>query len=92
MRGAGGRLIGKEGADGVYCAATRDSGFGFAFKVEDGNSRALGPALLSALEQRGALPPADLARLGGLKRPPVVNHRGETVGFVEACFTLERRS
>ncbi len=91
IKAGGGRIIGKEGADGVYCAAVREAGIGLAVKVEDGNPRALGPSVVAALDQLGILPRSVLARLDSLRRPAVVNHRGETVGFVEPCFSLERR-
>jgi L-asparaginase II len=68
--------IAKGGADGLMCAAG-PRGLGLALKVEDGSSRAVGPALA-----------AFLARLGHpverLERAPIRNSRGEEVGEVEA--------
>jgi L-asparaginase II len=68
--------IAKGGADGLMCAAG-PRGLGLALKVEDGSSRAVGPAL-------GAF----LARLGHpverLERAAVRNSRGEEVGEIEA--------
>jgi L-asparaginase II len=68
--------IAKGGAEGLMCAAG-PSGLGLALKVEDGNSRAVGPALA-----------AFVARLGypveRLEVAPVVNSHGEAVGEVRA--------
>ena len=68
--------IAKGGAEGLMCAAG-PRGLGLALKVEDGSSRAVGPAL-------GAF----LARLGHpverLERTPVRNSRGDEVGEIRA--------
>jgi len=68
--------IAKGGAEGLMCAAG-PRGLGLALKVEDGSSRAVGPAL-------GAF----LARLGHpverFERKPVLNSRGEEVGEIRA--------
>ena len=68
--------IAKGGAEGLMCAAG-PRGLGLALKVEDGSSRAVGPALA-----------AFLARVGHpverLERAPIRNSRGEEVGQVEA--------
>jgi L-asparaginase II len=68
--------IAKGGAEGLMCAAG-PSGLGLAVKVEDGNARAVGPALA-----------AFVARLGypveRLEVAPVVNSHGEAVGEVRA--------
>ena len=61
--------IAKGGAEGLMCGATPD-GLGFALKVEDGNQRALGPALAVFLE------------VDELARVPVLNSRGEEAGEV----------
>jgi L-asparaginase II len=68
--------IAKGGAEGLMCAAG-PQGLGVALKVEDGSSRAMGPALA-----------AFLARVGypveKLEREPVTNSRGEVVGEIRA--------
>ena len=63
--------IAKRGAEGLLCAATPD-GRGYAFKVADGNGRALRPALAAVLGVE------ELARVD------VENGRGEVVGVIEA--------
>jgi L-asparaginase II len=61
--------VAKGGAEGLLCVALPD-GAGFALKVEDGASRATGPAA-------GTLLGIDLLRSGA-----VTNSRGEVVGSV----------
>jgi len=62
--------IAKRGAEGLLCVSTSD-GRGYAFKVADGNGRALRPVVAAVLgvEQ--------------LAEVPVRNSRGETVGAIE---------
>jgi L-asparaginase II len=68
--------IAKGGAEGLMCAAG-PRGLGVALKIEDGNGRAVGPAVA-----------AFLARLGypveKLERATVKNSRGEVVGEIRA--------
>ncbi|MGE5543104.1 MAG: asparaginase, partial [Bacillota bacterium] len=85
-----GRIIGKEGADGVYCLAVRDRGVGFAFKVEDGHSRVMGPVIVSALLQMGMLSEREVCALRDWRSPGLTNHRGESVGYLEAVFELHK--
>jgi L-asparaginase len=64
--------VAKGGAEGLLCAATPE-GIGIAAKVEDGNMRALRPALASFLGLG-----TELAEV------PLVNSRGERVGEISA--------
>jgi len=64
--------IAKRGAEGLLCAAAPD-GRGYAFKVEDGNGRALRPALGAVLE------------LEQLARVEVRNSLGAVVGEIAAA-------
>jgi len=67
----------KGGAEGLLCAAGPD-GFGLALKAEDGQQRALGPALGSFLGMLGL----DGSPFGSV---PVHNSRQEVVGTVTSC-------
>ena len=62
----------KGGAEGLLCATGPD-GLGIALKIEDGNMRAMPPALAGFMRELGS-PLADLAHV------PVRNSRGEDVG------------
>jgi L-asparaginase II len=72
--------IAKGGAEALMCAAG-PQGLGVALKIEDGSSRAVGPALA-----------AFLARLGypveRLESEPLVNSRGEVVGEIRADVSV----
>jgi L-asparaginase II len=61
--------IAKRGAEGLLCAAAPD-GTGYAFKVADGNGRALRPAVAAVLG------------VETLARVELRNSRGETVGEI----------
>src|SRR5215216_4960998 len=64
----------KGGAEGLFCAAGPD-GVGIALKVEDGNMRAIRPALAELLGRLGL-------ESGELGVVPVANSHGEVVGEV----------
>ncbi|HYP53979.1 MAG TPA: asparaginase [Pyrinomonadaceae bacterium] len=96
MRRAGGRLVSKVGAEGVYTAAVLPSerwprGLGLAFKLEDGDrkDRARSPVAVECLRQLGALDAADVRALAEFAGETLKNHRGDTVGEVRAEFELE---
>jgi L-asparaginase II len=63
-------LIAKRGAEGLLCAASPD-GRGYAFKVADGNGRALRPVVAAVLG------------VDELARVPLRNSRDEIVGVIE---------
>ena len=65
-------FVAKRGAEGLLCAVGPD-GRGYAFKVEDGNGRALRPALGAVLE------------LEQLARVEVRNSLGAVVGEIAAA-------
>jgi len=63
-------FVAKRGAEGLLCAVSPE-GRGYAFKVADGNGRALRPALAAVLG------------IEELASVPLLNSRGETVGAIE---------
>jgi L-asparaginase II len=67
----------KGGAEGLLCAAGPD-GLGLALKAEDGQQRALHPALGSFLDMLGL----DGSAFGPV---PIRNSRDEVVGTVTSC-------
>ena len=66
----------KGGAEGLFCAVAAD-GLALALKCEDGNSRALGPALGRFLELLGRA-------VESIGTGPLTNSRGEAVGEIAA--------
>ncbi|HYN85437.1 MAG TPA: asparaginase [Pyrinomonadaceae bacterium] len=96
MRAAGGRVVSKIGAEGVYTAGVLPSerwprGLGLAFKIEDGEDRRARPTVaIEALRQLGLLDASGLEALAPYASFPINNHRGERVGEVRAAFELLR--
>lgn len=84
MEESGGRIVAKEGAEGVVCAAAPAEGWGLALKVEDGARRAVGPALVALMEEWELLTGSEVDGLSELGRPPVRDRQGEEVGVLEA--------
>jgi L-asparaginase II len=94
MRAAGGSLVAKAGAEGVYCVAGLASGdlpsLGFAMKLLDGDpqGRARNPAVVEGLRQAGLLDEDALGRLERYWMEEVRNRPGDVVGMVRPAFTL----
>jgi L-asparaginase II len=84
MEATGGRLLAKEGAEGVLCLASVEDDWGVAVKVEDGSLRAVGPAVVAVLEAAGMLSAAERRRLEVLQDVPILNTLGAEVGRVTA--------
>ncbi len=84
MRATHGRILAKEGAEGVFCLASSAAGWGAAFKVADGAMRAMGPAVLHALSRLALLEAAELRELEDARRPLIENTRGEAVARLSA--------
>lgn len=95
IRSARRRLIGKIGAEGVYCIGVLPGeqfarGLGIAIKIEDGGKRALEPAVVESLQQLGLLDESERRSLADYQRPLITNHRGLVVGEVRPVFELKR--
>ncbi len=89
-----GRVIAKIGAEGIYSAALPQLGWGVALKVEDGDMRSSGIALLEVLRQALArLAPQAASEfpsgpLAGQARQPILNTRGTETGEIRAAGAL----
>ena len=84
IEASGGRWIAKGGAEGLECVGLPARGLGVAVKCVDGQSRGLGPAVVALMDRLGEIEPSFSDRLGELRRPPITNHAGLEVGFLEA--------
>jgi L-asparaginase II len=95
MRAAGGALISKVGAEGVYTVGVLPSerwprGFGLALKIEDGEERRARPTVvIEALRQLQALTGEALEAVEPYSSFTLRNHRGDAVGEVRASFELK---
>ncbi len=85
MNGVGSRILTKAGAEGVCCAVVPEAGIGLAVKVEDGTTRAAGPAAAAVLRAMGLIGDAEWERLGSVVEPPVKTRLGVAVGRVRCC-------
>ena len=90
-----GRILAKVGAEGIYSAALPELGIGLSLKVEDGDVRASGIALLELLRQllarltpgeERALEVESVTRHG---RQPIRNTREAVTGEVRPAGTLQ---
>ncbi len=94
MRAAGGRILSKVGADGVWCCGVLPSGkhptgLGIAVKVADGDDHRGRPVIaVSILKQLGLI---SSGALGELSPMLIKNRRGETVGRVESEVRLAQQ-
>ena len=79
----GGRVVGKEGAEGLYGMAVRGPvALGMAIKIADGGERCRDGVVLDVLRQLGSLAAAEFADLEDLHGPVLLNHRGIRTGEV----------
>jgi L-asparaginase II len=88
----GDRLVCKGGAEALFGIGLLREGWGVAIKVEDGNARAMGPAVVDVLRQLGAIDPDEAEALAFLHHPVVRNHHGWDVGEMRPAFRLEKVS
>ncbi len=74
------QIVAKYGAEGVLCVAHRGRGQAIALKVEDGNARALMPALLFIARELGWLSTAAESALADLADPILLGRVGQVIG------------
>ena len=89
MNVAGHKLVAKDGAEGVFCLSVPAKGWGIALKIEDGHTRALGPAVIAVLEQLGLLTDEEKERLANHARTELKNFRKEVIGEIRPAFALK---
>jgi L-asparaginase II len=83
-----GRVVGKAGAESVYCLGDRETGLGVAVKIEDGGARAINAVVNEVLRQLGIGSDGPLEELRAYTNPAITNMSGTVVGRIEAAFTL----
>jgi L-asparaginase II len=89
MEAAPGLVLAKTGAEGSYGLALPQAGLGAALQIEDGNMRALAPAVCQLLHELDVLDHGVLeGPLADLYEPQLKNHRGEAVARLKAVFDL----
>jgi L-asparaginase II len=93
MAAAGGRVVAKLGADGIYSAALPGAGLGVAIKVEDGDMRAVPIALVAVLRALaasvpGLAPVLDAPTVARHAALPLADTRGGITGYLRARGAL----
>ncbi|MBV8170595.1 MAG: asparaginase [Candidatus Eremiobacteraeota bacterium] len=84
MEAGGGAIACKGGAEGYHATSMLSSAMGLAAKVADGNYRAVGPYVVTALGRAGALDRAQTQALSRHAHPAIKNHAGVVVGEISA--------
>jgi len=88
MAATGGRLLAKEGAEGVLCIGDTGGGWGLALKVIDGSVRGTGPAAVEIMAAHDLLAADELEALAAERKPALLNWQGTRVGGIEADVML----
>lgn len=83
-----GRVIGKVGAEGIYCVAVPEKQMGICIKIADGNERGVYPVTTHILHQLGILNDNAMESLKLWAFPPVKNHKGKIVGYSYPVFDI----
>ncbi|PRR85331.1 L-asparaginase II [Clostridium luticellarii] len=84
------KIIGKFGAEGIYCIGVRGADFGIAIKIEDGGTRAIWPTVVKCLEDLNVLDDREKDILSRYKNGKNLNNVGEKVGNIFPDFTLKK--
>jgi L-asparaginase II len=86
----GGRVVGKEGADGFYAVAVRAPvAYGVAIKIADGTEACRSSVVLEVLRQLGSIEEREIEQLQDFYRPLILSRTGDAVGFIEASVSLQ---
>lgn len=89
MQTTGGRIVAKDGAEGVLCVADRARGYGITFKVEDGSNRAHGRILLEILRGLDALSDDEREQLSREYDTALRTNRDQHIGDMRTVFELQ---
>jgi L-asparaginase II len=87
MTAFGARVLVKTGAEGVFCGALPEVGFGIALKCDDGGKRAAEVTMAAAIARFLPLSETDRATLEPFVRPTLHNWNGIAVGRVRPTAT-----
>ncbi len=88
MLATGGRLIGKVGAQGVYCVGIREPAIGIAVKIEDGTPGMASMAMMHILKALRLLSDDEYRILERFHHLPNLNDDGLSIGEVYPVFRL----
>lgn len=83
-----GRLIGKIGAEGVYCIGLKNEKVAIAIKVEDGSLNVIPTIAIHVLKELNLLSHQEFYALSEFYQPDILNDNGIIVGKIIADFKL----
>src|SRR6056297_957686 len=83
-----GKLIGKIGAEGIYCVGIKEKNIGIAVKIEDGNMNMLPPVVTHVLKTLRVLSADELNNLEKYIIMDNLNDSGNKVGEIKPAFKL----
>ena len=81
-------IVVKTGAEGLFCLALREQGWGVAIKIADGSFRAMAAITAAVLNQLGVASEEQLTQFMERQPPQVRNNAGRIVGEVRATVVL----
>lgn len=84
-----GKLVGKVGAEGIYCVGIKDKDLGFAIKMESGSMAVLPPVVLQVLQDLDILDSSELEALSKYYPMNNTNDLKQIVGEIRAVFSLK---
>lgn len=89
MKATKGRLLAKDGAEGIFCVGLPEPGWGIAVKMEDGSDRAIPPVVISLLHQIGAITDKEKAVLADYSNVVLTNAVGQVIGEIRPTFKVD---
>jgi L-asparaginase II len=89
MEHFGARVFVKTGAEGVFCGALPELGYGIAVKCEDGHGRAAEVAIATLIARLLPLGERDREVIAGFVRPQLRNWQGTVVGGMRPTALIE---
>ncbi len=90
MKNTNGKLMGKLGADGVYCIGMVEQGVGIAVKIENGNFNVISSAVMEILKQMDYLDKDEMEALRPFHIIENINTLRDKVGEIKPVFELEK--
>ncbi len=88
MQATQGRMIGKVGAQGVYCIGIKEPKLGIALKIEDGGIGMAQMAAMHVLHELKLLSDGEYEALKGFHKQPNLNDDKHVVGEIYPVFIL----
>lgn len=86
MQVTNGRILAKDGSEGLFALSIPEHGVGLAITIEDGSTRAIMPVLIAYLSRSGYLTLDESARLRAAYPTAIAIHTGETAGELKVVI------